>query len=470
MNRVREALSAPISVGRLRLAVIVAAVPAAILKLFVASRTLGTDDVWLFRVFAGVIRDHGPIGIYGAPPRVVAPYNHPPLTSYLLALFNFLSDHGVRFETLVRMPATLADLVAAVVLFELIRTRRPVKEAALGGILFAWSPALGIISGYHGNNDPACVMFAILAIYLLMVRDAPALAGISFALGLSIKLPPIVAGPVLLLVAWRASRLHVVKLLAGGAAVMVALWGPAFVLEWEGMRKNVIGYAGYGPKQWGISQFIEWMGLPDGLIDLYAGPGRFLVLAICAGVPVLVAWRWPERTLPAFGLTFALFLLITPVHAMQYTVWPIAGLYLMNIWGATAYSFAGGLLLAKVYSRWSHAYPWNWKQAWSDGMAPFERRYAGLVWLVLLAAIVVGLVPRWNRFVVDSPLAAHLRLRIPGGLGDAGVRVPGETQRAVDPDASPPGDTDQAPANDARPGMAEHEMAGNAPPADSPRG
>jgi len=82
---------------------------------------------------------------------------------------------------------------------------------------------------------------------------------------------------------------------------------------------------------------------------------------------------------------------------MQYTVWPIAGLYLMNVWTATVYSLAGGLLLAKVYSRWSHAHPWKWYQAWANGMDREERRYAALVWLVLLIVIVVNLVPAFRR-------------------------------------------------------------------------
>jgi hypothetical protein len=69
----------------------------------------------------------------------------------------------------------------------------------------------------------------------------------------------------------------------------------------------------------------------------------------------------------------------------------------MNVWAATLYSLAGGLLLAKVYSRWSHAYPWNWDQAWSTGMNPPERKAAAIVWLVLLGTIAVSVLPRFGR-------------------------------------------------------------------------
>jgi hypothetical protein len=49
----------------------------------------------------------------------------------------------------------------------------PLARDALGDRrLLAWSPALGIISGYRGNTDPVSIMFALLALYLLVVRGA----------------------------------------------------------------------------------------------------------------------------------------------------------------------------------------------------------------------------------------------------------------------------------------------------------
>jgi hypothetical protein len=108
---------------------------------------------------------------------------------------------------------------------------------------------------------------------------------------------------------------------------------------------------------------------------------------------------------------------------MQYTVWPIAGLYLMNVWPATVYSLAGGLLLAKVYSRWNHAYPWNWDQAWSDGMNPADRKFAAIVWLVLLGSIIVGLLPRLNR---PRPTSAPGPDDTPGGTVGQSSSISGQ--------------------------------------------
>jgi hypothetical protein len=385
------------AVARLRLAVIVVAALATVLKLHLAATTTGTDDVWLFQIFAKQVRTHGPIGIYGAPSQTAAPYNHPPLVGWMLLCFNVLVDHGARFFTLIRLPAIFADFASALLLFELIRTRRPVKEAAVGAALFAWSPALWVISGFHGNTDPVCIMFTLLSVYLLTRRNAPALAGISYAVGLSFKLVPSVVAPLLVLIALRAGWRRLLAFSAGAGAVVVVVWGPALLAHYAIVRRNVLGYAGFGPRQWGPAQFAAWLGIPHRLIELYAGPGRFLVLLLCAGVPLLLAWSRPSMTLPAVGLSLAMFLLITPAHAMQYTVWPVAGMYLMNVGAATVYSLAGGALLVKVYSRWNHAYPWQWNQAWSDGMSRGERHLAAVVWLVLLTTTVVAVLPRFNR-------------------------------------------------------------------------
>ena len=50
----------------------------------------------------------------------------------------------------------------------------------------AVSPVLFVISGFHGNTDPVFVMFALLSVYLLSDRRAPALAGLSIAIALSV--------------------------------------------------------------------------------------------------------------------------------------------------------------------------------------------------------------------------------------------------------------------------------------------
>src|SRR5579864_4963711 len=135
------------AVGRLRLVVIVSAAVATFLKLQIAARTFGTNDVHYFGVFAQGVRRFGPVGIYGHRFRVPV-YNHGPLTGWMLAAINWLLDRGVTsFPFLIRLPACVADFVTVVLVFELVRFRRPAKESAIAAVLVAWSPVLFVVSG-----------------------------------------------------------------------------------------------------------------------------------------------------------------------------------------------------------------------------------------------------------------------------------------------------------------------------------
>src|SRR5207249_11607606 len=151
-----------------------------------------------------------------APGAFYAPYNHPPLVGWMLVLFNRLTDLGVSFRFLIRVPATLSDVVTSVLVFELVRARRPLHEATVAGLLVASSPALVIISGYHGNTDPIFVMLALTSLYLLVNERSGFLAGLAFAAAISVKIVPIVTLPVVLLVAARSSRRRLLAFLAGG--------------------------------------------------------------------------------------------------------------------------------------------------------------------------------------------------------------------------------------------------------------
>ena len=131
----------------------------------------------------------------------VSLYNHGPLVGWLLLAINWLLDHHVTsFPFLIRLPACLADFVTALLVFELVRLARSAKDAAVAASLVVWSPVLFVISGFHGNTDPVFVMFALLSVYLLVVRRWALAAGVAFGIAVSIKLVPVVLAPLLLVV------------------------------------------------------------------------------------------------------------------------------------------------------------------------------------------------------------------------------------------------------------------------------
>ena len=75
---------------------------------------------------------------------------------------------GTPLDLLARVPASVADLGAALLVFEVLRSRRPLQLAARSAILVAVSPVLFVASGLHGDRIGVAVALLLLAIYLLV--------------------------------------------------------------------------------------------------------------------------------------------------------------------------------------------------------------------------------------------------------------------------------------------------------------
>ena len=80
---------------------------------------------------------------------------------------------GTPLDLLARVPASVADLGAALLVFEVLR------PAAPSAIPVAVSPVLFVASGLHGDPVGVAVALLLLAMYLLVDRDAPLVAGIT---------------------------------------------------------------------------------------------------------------------------------------------------------------------------------------------------------------------------------------------------------------------------------------------------
>jgi uncharacterized membrane protein len=380
------------AVGRARLAVISVAAVVTFLKLQVAARTVGTNDVGYWGAFAKAVREFGPVGIYGHDlPRLPVVYNHGPLAGWLLVAINWVLDHHIlSFPFLIRVPACLADFATALLVFELVRLTRRARPAAIAAILVACSPVLFVVSGFHGNTDPVFVMFSLLSVYLLVVRGWGLAAGVAFGIAMSIKLVPVVLVPVLLIVLVRAGWRRLAAFASGGAIVFLVLWVPVVVAHWHAFDKHVLGYKGSALRQWGLPQFLAWVGLPDAGGWL-AGPGRFGILLVSGLTAAAVVWRRPDAVVPAVGLSLVLFLLLSPAFGMQYLSWPLAAAYLIDTAAATVYNVAASVWVLVVYSHWSDAYPWHWYAAWAVPFTSGELVLMALTWVALAVVGLAGL-------------------------------------------------------------------------------
>jgi hypothetical protein len=383
------------AVRRGRLVVLAGAVLITAIKLCYAATTFGSNDIEHFMDFASYVHTYGPIGIYGAWHDAL-PYNHPPLIGWMLAGMNFVSHSGMRLEFLVRLPAILADVVSALLVFEVLRARRPLREAVAGGLIVAATPVLIIISGFHGNTDPAFVMLAMLSFYLLLKGRSATAAGLCLAIALSIKLVPIVVAPLLLVMALRSGWRRLGAFVVGAGAVFALLWVPVIVKQWAPFSKNVLGYAGTGDRRWGIPEFIQAAGGSADLQSIVQGPGRFVAVALSAAIPALIAWRRPQHSTIAFGLSFSTFLLLSTASATQYLAWAAAPSVLVAVYLGGLYNLTAGVLLIDVYDDWNSAPPWNWHRGHALLMNPRQTLEAAVVWVVLLCVVAMGMWYSWR--------------------------------------------------------------------------
>jgi hypothetical protein len=373
-----------LALRRARLVLLALAIAAFAAKAVTAWTTTGTDDALFWRVFADTVRRVGPVEIYSQ--HLIVRYNHPPPVGWLLAGLNQLSDLGVPFRFLIRMPASLADVGTTFVVFELLRRRLPLRGAFAGAVLVAVNPVLFAISGFHGNTDSVFVFFVLLAVWLLIDLDRPVLAGFAFAAALGVKLVPVVAALALLAAAVRRGR--GVRFTAAVGAAVLASWLPAVLREYAAMMANVFGYDGQRG-EWGVGAVLRGLGL-TGALDAYAGPGRYAVIAVAALPAAYWAWRRPDDLPAAVGLSLVTFLTLSPAFGPQYLAWPMAAGVLLSPVVAALYSLVAGTVLVVFYTQWSGGFPWDWAH-------PQRSTRSDLIlllgaWLVLVAWSTVGML------------------------------------------------------------------------------
>jgi hypothetical protein len=151
----------------------------------------------------------------------------------------------------------VADLGAALLVFEMLRPRRPLQLAARSAILVAVSLVLFVASGIHGDRVGVAVARLLLAIYLLVDRDAPLVAGITLAVASQVEPMVLLAAPVAM-----------AAVAAGATLLWTSTWWGSGV-PWHGgvdrrrSRRARSPDWGWSPGRWG-SWSTRRSGMPSG--------------------------------------------------------------------------------------------------------------------------------------------------------------------------------------------------------------
>lgn len=393
------------------LAVLVAVFVTLTLELIVAATTAGTDDILHWVYFVDAVRRHGPVGIYAASVPY-SYYNHPPLMGYVLVGVDVLRHIGIPVAFTIRAMSSVASAVAAFVVYALVRRLRGERQAVITGVLLAFSPVLFTISGFHGNTDPIFSMLVLLAAYLLAVRERAGWAGVVIALAVGVKLPAVLALPVLGTYAATRGRRALLRFSLGAGLVFLVTWGPAMALEWSNLKHHVVDYPGLGLAQWGLMQFGHWAGDP-GWVAWARGSGRDVIAVLCALVPAVLVFRRPQTVVMGVAVTLCAFLAASPEFAAQYLAWAAAASFLLSFWGGLAYNAFAGWLLIGLYNRWNHTFfATSHRMDNYHPFTPHEVVFLMVPWVVLVLTTWSGLRAMWAGRATQGRAGEHRRTEI----------------------------------------------------------
>lgn len=365
----------------LRKWIVVAALVALVLKLIIASSTLGTNDVESFYHFGRTLSQHGLLWTYTNEqlnPLVTheglqwmeshkTAFNHPPIVAYYLRLIYRL-DHlpwfeqnKIGFPLLLRLPGILADLVV-VLLLARWQTRLRLPSWLL--IAFALSPVSLMVSGYHGNTDPVMVMFLVIAA-LMCVREAPVLCGLALALSCQIKIIPLLLFPIFAFF-WFA-RANSLRFDLTFAVTALLLCMEPLLRFPSVLVKNVLSYSSFWGS-WGITYLLQLTGRPEfSVTTFHSLPAAEVIvmtalkLFIIASV-LVIAWR--RRHLPGdglfrtIGIAWIVFFVFSPAIAPQYMVWIAPFVLVSSPWIGAAVMLTSSLFLFCFYNVTSNGLPW----------------------------------------------------------------------------------------------------------------
>jgi len=188
-----------------------------------------STDINCFMAWGNALAENGPGSFYTSG--MFADY--PPGYMYILWLLGMLgrflglSYGGAGHVLLIKMPAILADLLAAWLVYRLARRRWGHGPACTLMCFVAFNPAIAFISGGWGQIDQLTALL-LLGVLALFASDRLVLAGLVYGIAIITKPQSLMAGP-LLMIAYFA-RIHdggkkyLLQTLAGVFAAVAAIF------------------------------------------------------------------------------------------------------------------------------------------------------------------------------------------------------------------------------------------------------
>jgi hypothetical protein len=378
---------------RWNVAIVSAAAVAFIFKIFLALTTYGTNDVYAWERFARWSALFGS-RLYNIDPA----FNHPPSMIHVLAAMMWLAKTtGIAFPFWLRLPAIVADAAGLWVVSRIFADRLSEPAVRWGLLLLALSPALILVSGFHGNTDPVVMFFVLLSVWFTQPggeRDWQ--SGAAFGAAMCIKILPVIVLPVLFFCRPGLRRRAVFSITA--AAVMIVCWSPYLFRDPAGIVHRVLGYQSiYG--HWGLSWFVcQFPWFRDSWHDAFQKYGSFVTIGVIAVSAFVVNRSRTKLTVYAqVGAALFFFLAVCSGFGVQYLAWIVPWTVGVSTVPVAFFTLASGAFLFLVYNWWAGGFLWYLADSnYVGDFTPHLNYFLTLCWVsVIMLAIAVWIRRPW---------------------------------------------------------------------------
>jgi Gpi18-like mannosyltransferase len=189
-------------------------------------------DIWVFKIWSRAVYYTGFAHFYDG-----IRSDYPPFYIYFLwaigtfyksfISFSFDIDSPV-FTFLIKMPAMIADILTAFLIFLIVRRYGSFRMAFLSMISYSFNPAIIYDSAIWGQVDSVYTLFFMLTL-MLFVSNKPMLSGVSLALAILTKPQSLVLMPLFALYIIRKHSLFTsAKVAAASCAAFVIVALPFY--------------------------------------------------------------------------------------------------------------------------------------------------------------------------------------------------------------------------------------------------
>ena len=401
-----------------RIAIVAAAATAFAVKLLLALKTYGTNDVYSYERFGVWSR------YFGADLYTIAPdLNHPPSMLHILRFLLWISARThLPFHFWIRFPCILADVGSLWLICRILATRLAERSVFIAILVIAIAPIHILISGFHGNTDPVMIFFVVLAVWLVDHRDNALVGGLAFGAALCIKVAPVILLPVLFF-SLNGMRKRIAFFTATAALILIT-WSPFLFQQPAAVFHQVFGYkSSYG--LWGFSwlfrQLANHWPATQWINNTFSRFGTPIVMALVLALSIVMNCMERRPSLyTQIGMIFLFFFTATSGFGVQYLAWLTPWIAELGALPVAWFVLTGSVFLLVVYNYWTLGMPWYLAIAYPWAAHQY---FQVLCWM----SVVVLAVAAWVRISRNRDLSIPALARIRPGLrfAIAGIAVAG---------------------------------------------